>query len=265
VTAIGPPRRLPVPMVVMGVAAVAFLALPLVALVGRAPWTELGAYFGSADLRAALGLSLVASVAATIATIMFGLPLAWLLARADFPGRAIVRGITTLPLVLPPVVGGVALLLAFGRLGLVGRWLNSVAGVTLFGTPAAVVIAETFVAMPFFVLTVEAGLRSMDTRYEDAAATLGAGGWTTFRRVTLPLVAPALGSGAILAWARALGEFGATITFAGNLPGRTQTIPTAVFTQLQKDVDGAIVLSLVLVAVSLIILVALRDRWLGPS
>jgi molybdate transport system permease protein len=138
-------------------------------------------------------------------------------------------------------------------------------GVTLFGTPAAVVIAETFVALPFMVLTVEAALRSMDRRFEEAAVTLGAGRWLVFRRVTLPLIAPALGAGAVLAWARALGEFGATITFAGNLPGATQTIPIAVYVQLQKDPDGAIVLSLVLVAVSLSILALLRGRWWAAS
>jgi molybdate transport system permease protein len=258
-------RGAPIPIVVLGAFTTLFLALPLAGLIVRAPWADLTHYLASTEVRSALGLSLVASLSATVLAVVFGLPLAWLLARADFPGRSLLRGLTTLPLVLPPVVGGVALLLALGRLGIVGRWLDSALGVTLFGTKAAVVIAETFVAMPFFVLTVEAALRSMDLRFEDAAATLGAGRWTTFRRVTVPLIAPALGSGAVLAWARALGEFGATITFAGNLPGTTQTIPIAVFTQLQRDVDGAIVLSLVLVAVSLAILVMLRDRWLGMS
>jgi len=166
-----------------------------------------------------------------------------------------------LPLVLPPVVGGVALLLALGRVGLFGRWLDSAFGITLFGTVPGVVIAETFVAMPFLVLTVEAALRSMDRRYEDAAATLGASRWFIFRRVTVPMIAPSLGAGAVLAWARALGEFGATITFAGNLPRTTQTIPLAVYAQLQREPGGAIVLSLVLVAVSLVVLVSLRERW----
>jgi molybdate transport system permease protein len=255
----------PVPILVVAGVTTAFLVLPLAGLIVRAPWGDIGAYLAAPEIRSALRLSLAASLLATVATFAFGLPLAWVLARADFPGRSLLRGLTMLPLVLPPVVGGVALLLALGRVGIVGRWLESVFGVTLFGTEAAVVIAETFVAMPFFVLTVEAGLRSMDTRFEDAAATLGAGSWMTLRRVTLPLIVPALGSGAVLAWARALGEFGATITFAGNLPGTTQTIPIAVYTQLQRDVDGAIVLSLVLVAVSLTILVTLRDRWLGVS
>src|SRR5207249_896804 len=169
--------------------------------------------------------------------------------------------LTTLPMVLPPVVGGIALLLAFGRRGLIGAWLASI-GVTLPFTTAAVVMAETFVAMPFLVLTVEAGLRSMDRRYEDAARTLGAGRWLVFRRVTLPLIAPSVFAGAVLSWARALGEFGATITFAGNLPGTTQTLPLAVYIALETRPEVAIMLSLVLLAVALAILVVMRDRYL---
>ena len=238
-----------------------FLALPLVGLVLRAPWSDLGSDLRSPVVVEALRLSLATSSLAAILSVVLGLPLAWLLARIDFPGRTLVRGLTTLPLVLPPVVGGVALLLALGRLGLVGRWLDSLFGLTLFGTTAGVVIAETFVAMPFLVLSVEGGLRSMDARFEDAAATLGGGPWHVFRRVTLPLVAPALGAGAMLAWARALGEFGATITFAGNLPGSTQTVPLAVYAELQREIGGAIALSLILVVVSLAVLILLRDRW----
>jgi molybdate transport system permease protein len=238
--------------------------MPLIGLVWRAPWGDLGAQLADPVVRTALRLSFAASLSATALSIVFGLPLAWVLARGEFKGRSLLRGLTTLPLVLPPVVGGVALLLVLGRLGLVGRWLDDLFGLTLFGTPAAVVIAETFVAMPFLVLTLESGIRSLDARYEDAAATLGAGRWMVFRRITLPLLAPSLGAGAVLAWARALGEFGATITFAGNLPGRTQTVPIAVYIELQHRLDGAIVLSLVLVVVALIILVGLRDRWLRP-
>jgi molybdate transport system permease protein len=255
-------RNTPLAFVVLGAIAVAFVATPLVGLLVRAPWSDLLPLLGAPDVRAALRLSLIASLLATAFAIVLGVPLAWLLARADFPGRRIVRALTTLPLVLPPVVGGVALLLVLGRLGLVGRWLDRVFGITLFGTPAAVVIAETFVAMPFLVLTVEAALRSMDARFEEAATTLRASRWHTFRRVTLPLIAPSLVSGAVLAWARALGEFGATITFAGNLPGATQTIPVAVYAKLPTGLDVPVVLSLVLVALSLAILVGLRDRWL---
>jgi molybdate transport system permease protein len=254
--------RPPLVLAVLGLAAVVFLVLPLAGLLLRAPWSMLFDQIASPAVRSALSLSLIASVMATALACLLGLPLAWLLARVEMRGLSLVRGLATLPLVLPPVVGGVALLLAFGRLGLVGQWLESAFGLTLFGTRAAVVLAETFIALPFVVITVEAALRTMDRRYEDASATLGATRWMTFRRVTLPMVAPALGSGALLAWARALGEFGATITFAGNLPGETRTMPVAVFTELQKEVDGAIALSMILVAVSLVILVALRDRWL---
>jgi molybdate transport system permease protein len=168
-------------------------------------------------------------------------------------------------MVLPPVVGGVALLLAFGRRGLVGQWLYQWFGVQLPFTTAGAVLAETFVAMPFLVLTAEAGFRSADRRLEEAARTLGARPGTVFRRVTLPLVGPSLAAGAVLCWARALGEFGATITFAGNFPGRTQTTPLKVFLLLESRPDAAIVLSLVLLAVSLVVLVGLRTRWLGSA
>jgi molybdate transport system permease protein len=192
---------------------------------------------------------------------LLGIPLAWVLARVDIPGRSLLRALTMLPMVLPPVVGGVALLLAFGRNGLVGQWLYKATGYSLPFTTAGAMLAEAFVAMPFLVLTVEAGLRSADRRLEDAAATLGATRWTTFRRVTIPMVAPSLFAGLALAWARALGEFGATITFAGNFPGTTQTVPLAVYVALESQPDVAIVLSLLLLAFSIVVLVSLRDRW----
>jgi len=241
--------------------AVAFLAIPLAGLLVRTPWGSLATDLRDPAVLTALRLSLVCSVGAVAASTLVGVPLAWLLARVPFPGRNFVRALVTLPMVLPPVVGGVALLLAFGRRGLVGQWLDRLFGITLpFTTPGAI-MAEAFVALPFLVITVEAGLRAMDRRYEDAAATLGAGRWLTFRRVTLPLIAPSLGAGAALCWARALGEFGATITFAGNLPGATQTMPLAVYLALETNADAAIALSLVLLAVSLAVLVALRGRW----
>jgi len=166
-------------------------------------------------------------------------------------------------MVLPPVVGGVALWLAFGRRGLIGAPLHQAFGIQVPFTTAAAVIAETFVAMPFLVIAVEGGIRAMDHRYEEAARALGAGSWRVFARVTLPLLRPAIFSGAVLCWARALGEFGATITFAGNLPGRTQTIPLAVYVALETQPEGAIALSLILLAVALAILIGMRDRWLG--
>lgn len=256
-------RHAPLGFVPLAALAVLFLALPVVGLVVRAPWRELPADLTAPGVLTALRLSLICSVSAVAVSCAVGVPLAWLLARVPFPGRRLVRALVILPMVLPPVVGGVALLLAFGRYGLVGQWLDRAFGVTLPFTTTATIMAETFVAMPFLVITVEAGLRSLGQRYEDAAATLGAGRWTTFRRVTLPLIAPSLGAGAALCWARALGEFGATITFAGNLPGSTQTLPLAVYVALQNNVGGAIALSLILLLVSLAVLVALRGHWFG--
>ena len=251
----------PLALVVPAALGAAFVVLPLVGLLQRGPWSDLGAELAAPAVRQALGLSLVTSLAATGVSVVLGVPLAWVLARVRFPGRSLLRAAVTLPMVLPPVVGGAALLFALGRRGLVGGWLDDV-GVQLPFSIAGVVVANTFVAMPFLVVSVEGALRAADLRYEDAAATLGAGRWTVLTRVTLPLVRPALVAGALLCWARALGEFGATITFAGNLPGRTQTMPLAVFLALERDRGSAVVLSLVLVAVSLAVLVALRDRWL---
>jgi molybdate transport system permease protein len=241
----------------------AFLVLPLIGLLVRAPWRSVPRQLGSAEVWEALRLSLLCASAATAVSLLLGVPLAWVLARTDFPGRGLVRALVTLPLVLPPVVGGVALLLVLGRTGLVGRRLDDAFGITLPFTTAGVVVAEAFVAMPFLVISVEGALRAADPRYEEAAATLGASRLTAFRRVTLPLVAPGIAAGAVLAWARALGEFGATITFAGNFPGRTQTMPLAVYLALETDPQAAIVLSLVLLAVSVAVLAGLRDRWLA--
>ena len=245
--------------------AVAFFAIPLLALLFRAPWSSLPENLGTAEARDALRLSLVTSCSAAALSVVFGLPLAWCLARVEFPGRSLVRGLVLLPLVLPPVVGGVALLGAFSRQGLVGARLYDLFGFQLTFTTAGAVMAETFVALPFFVITVEAGLRSMDRRTEEIAATLGADPRTVFRRVTLPAIAPSLVAGTVLAWARALGEFGATVTFAGNIVGRTQTLPLAVYLQLESNPEVAVALSLVLMVVSLVVIVALRDRWLVSS
>jgi molybdate transport system permease protein len=237
--------------------------LPLAGLIVRAPWGQIGPAFTAPETLTALGLSLFCSLTATAAAMLLGIPLALLLARTTGTTRGVLRAVTTLPMVLPPVVGGVALLLAFGRRGLVGSLLYQWLGIQIPFTTAAAVMAETFVAMPFLVIVVEAGLRSIDPRYEEAARTLGANSWTVLARVTLPLIRPAIVSGAVLCWARALGEFGATITFAGNFPGRTQTVPLAVYVALESRPDGAIALSLILLAVSLAILIGLRNRWLG--
>jgi molybdate transport system permease protein len=253
----------PAVLILPALLAVTLLVLPLAGLLLRAPWSALPQRLAAPEVVAALRLSLFAATVATLLCVLLGVPLAWLLARLDFPGRRLVRALVTVPLVLPPVVGGVALLLVFGRRGPVGGWLDATFGVSLPFSTAGVVLAEAFVAMPFLVIAVEGALRGADTRYEEAAATLGAGRWTTFRRVTLPMVAPGVAAGAVLCWARALGEFGATITFAGNFPGRTQTMPLAVYLALETDVEAAIVLSLILLAVSVAILAALRDRWIA--
>jgi molybdate transport system permease protein len=238
----------------------AFLVLPLVALVVRAPWGSLGSVVAKPAVGQALALSLGTALAATAVSILLGVPLALALARsrtwAAVP-RRLLRALITVPLVLPPVVGGVALLLLLGRRGIIGQLLP-------FGIPftsGAVVIAQTFVAMPFLVLAVEGALAGVDERFEVAAATLGASRFTVFRRVTLPLVAPGVVAGAILCFTRSLGEFGATITFAGSFPGVTQTLPISTYLAMQSDPDAAVALALVLMVVSIGVLVALRDRW----
>ena len=241
------------------------LVVPLLGVLVRAPWSGLSRILRTTEVLDALWLSLWSASLATLVSLVLGVPLAWVLARSSIPGLRLLRALVTLPLVLPPVVGGVALILVLGRNGLVGRWLDQWFGLTLFATPAAVVIAETFVAMPFLVIAVEGAFRSADQGYDEAAATLGASRLTVFRRVTLPLVRPALVAGAVLCWARALGEFGATVTFAGNLQGLTRTMPLAVYLAMETDPDAALALSLVLLAVSVAVLFALRGRWVGAG
>src|SRR4051794_28926926 len=258
----GTSRSAPAPLLVPALVGMLFLVVPLAGLGIRAPWGQAWTILHGTAAGEALRLSLWTSTTATAISLAVGVPLAWVLARTQLPGLRLLRALVTLPLVLPPVVGGVALLLAFGRSGFVGQYLDQWFGITLPFTPAAVVIAETFVAMPFLIVTVEGALRSADQGFEEAAATLGAGRMTVFRRVTVPLIAPSLAAGAVLCWARALGEFGATITFAGSFPGRTQTMPIAVYYALETDPEAAILLSLVLLLVSVVVLVALRDRWL---
>jgi molybdate transport system permease protein len=261
----GASRSVPAPLLVPALIAILFLLLPLAGLLIRAPWGRLGAALSGTDATQALTLSLWTATVSTAISMVIGVPLAWVLARSSFPGQRLLRALVTLPLVLPPVVGGVALLLAFSRTGIVGRYLDSWFGLTIPFTPLAVVMAETFVAMPFLIITVEGAFRSADQGFEEAAATLGAKWLTVFRRITLPMVAPSLGAGAVLCWARALGEFGATITFAGSFPGQTETMPIAVYYALENDPDAAIALSLVLLVVSVVVLVSLRDRWLRGS
>jgi len=231
---------------------------PLIGMVTGAPWGNVFGIITSKSSLDALGLSIIASLASTVIALLFGFPLAWILARNSFRGKGLVRGLTTLPMVLPPVVGGIALLLAYGRRGFIGQPLDKAFGISLPFTLAGVIVAESFVAMPFFVITAESGLRSMNRRLEDAARSLGAKRLTVFRRVTLPLIWPSLAAGTVLTWA--LGEFGATITFAGNLPGKTQTMPLAIYiSQSSGKTDEAIALSLVLVVVSLVVMIFRRQ------
>ena len=256
-------RRPPAGAYLVAALTVAFFVLPLIGLAWRAPWSQLWGDLTTRSTTDALRLSVECSLAATVLSVVFGVPLAWVLARAEFPGRRLIRALVLLPMILPPVVGGVALFLAFGPRGLLGPVLESWFGIQLPFTTLGVVIAETFVAMPFLVITGEAALRNLDGRHEDAAITLGANRWTVFRRVTVPLIMPSLVAGAALSWARALGEFGATITFAGNLEGKTQTMPLAIFLAFESNPETAIALSLVLVVISVVVLVGLRDHWLA--
>ncbi len=255
-------RRPPALVVAAATVTVVFLAVPLLGLVTKVSWSTLWTDLTSPVALDALRLSLICSLWATGLSLLLGVPLAWLLARTHFPGRNLVRALALVPMVLPPVVGGVALLLAFGRDGVIGRPLFDLFGIEFTFTTAGAVLAETFVAMPFLVITVEAALRTMDIRYEEVAADLGAGRWTTFRQVTMPLIFPSLVAGTALTWARALGEFGATITFAGNIQGRTQTLPLAIYLALQDNVAVASALSLALLAVCIVVLVSLSGWWL---
>lgn len=252
--------RTPLLLWILAAVGAAFVSLPLVALVLRAPRDEIGTALQGAGASEALKLSVIVSLAATALSLLLGVPLAWILARSALPGRSVLRAVVVLPVVLPPVVGGIGLLNALGRGGVVGRWLYGSFGIQLTFTTWGAIVATTFVSMPLVVLATEAGLRSIDRRYEQAAAAMGATPRYTIRRVVLPMLGPQLAAGAVLAWARALGEFGATITFAGNLAGRTQTLPLAVYETRLTDPGGAIFLSLILVVLSIVVLVGMRDR-----
>jgi molybdate transport system permease protein len=236
------------------------LLVPLAALVQRVPWKQVGDLLTDPVVAAAARVSAVVSLSALALSAVMGTPLAWLLARHRFPGRRFLRSAVTLPIVLPPVVGGVALSAAFGRRGWVGAPLEALTGWQLPFTTVGAVLAASFVSMPFLVVAAEAGFSTLDRRYEEAASTLGGGPWLVFRRVTVPLVAPSLGAGAALAWARALGEFGATITFAGNLPGRTQTIPLAIYQQLESRPEVAYLLGVVMLVLAVVVMV-----WAGAG
>ncbi|MFE2020860.1 ABC transporter permease [Streptomyces sp. NPDC059499] len=258
--------RAPIALAIPALLAIAFLLLPLVGILARTSWRDLGAHLTTPETTEALTLSLIVSAWALGLSVVLGVPLAWLLARVDFPGKAFVRSLVLLPMVLPPTVGGVALLLAFGRRGLLGPWMEDTFGLTLPFHTSGAVLAATFVAMPFLIISLEGALGGLRPRYEETAASLGASPVRVFFTVTLPMVAPGLAAGAALTWARALGEFGATITFAGNLPGTTQTLPLQVYLLLQDDPEAATSVSLLLLAIAMVVLIALRGRWTGtPS
>ncbi|NML50670.1 molybdate ABC transporter permease subunit [Streptomyces sp. R302] len=258
-----PGARPPLALAVPALLAVAFLALPLIGILVRTEWAGLADHLTSPGTVEALKLSLVVSFWSLGLSLLLGVPLAWLLARVPFPGKAFVRSLVLLPMVLPPTVGGVALLLAFGRRGLLGPWLESTFGITFPFHTSGAVLAATFVAMPFLVISLEGALGGLRPRYEETAASLGASPVRVFLTVTLPMVAPGVLAGAALTWARALGEFGATITFAGNLPGTTQTLPLQVYLLLQDEPEAATSVSLLLLAIAMGVLIALRGRWTG--
>ncbi|AYY14343.1 molybdate ABC transporter permease subunit [Actinobacteria bacterium YIM 96077] len=258
--------RVPPVILVPALVGLGLLLLPMAGLLWRAPWARFPDLLISESVVTALRLSVMTATAATALSLLGGVPLAWILARSRLPGLTVVRGLVTVPLVLPPVIGGVALLMAFGRRGVVGSWLDQLFGVSIPFTTVAVVLAQTFVAMPFLVVAVEGALRTADHRYDDIAATLGASPWLIFRRVTLPAVAPGILAGAVLCWARALGEFGATITFAGSFPGTTRTLPLEAYVAIGAgDIDTAVVLSVLMIGISVTILIALRGRWMRAT
>jgi molybdate transport system permease protein len=243
---------------------VAFVLLPLIAIVVRVDWTNFWALISSHSSVTALWLSLKTSAASTALCVVLGVPMAMVLARSSGRFVAWVRPLVLLPLVLPPVVGGIALLYAFGRLGLLGRYLDA-AGIQIAFSTTAVVLAQTFVSLPFLVIALEGAARTAGGRYELVAATLGARPTTVWRRVSLPLLAPGLASGAVLAFARSLGEFGATLTFAGSREGVTRTLPLEIYLQRESDADAAVALSVLLVVVAAAVVVGLGSRRLNTS
>ncbi len=253
--ALGLPRWVFLPAAV----GVAFVLLPLVAIVAKVDWSHFAELITSEASRDALLLSLKTSSACTLLCLLIGVPMALVLARTEFRGQGLLRAVVLLPLVLPPVVGGLALLYTFGRNGLLGHTLE-VLNIRIAFSTLAVVLAQTFVALPFLVVSLEGSLRTAGQRYETVAASLGAGPTTVFRRITLPLVMPGLLAGAILSFARALGEFGATITFAGSLQGVTRTLPLEIYLQRESDPDAAVALALLLVVVAAVVIAVARPE-----
>ncbi len=256
-------RATPIVIWVLGSLGAIFLILPLLGLIVRAPWGDLGERLTRPGVGDALRLSVLCATGSTILALLLGLPLAWLLARQSLPGKPLIRAIVVVPLLLPPIVSGIGLLAALGRRGLVGGALDNWFGLRLPFSTAGVIVAVSYVALPFVVVTLEGAFASVNRQMENAAATLGASPTVVTRTVTLPLILPSLVAGTVLAWARSMGEFGATVTFAGNLPGRTQTLPLATFLALETDLEQAILLSLLLLTPTVAMLVLARGRWRG--
>lgn len=258
-------KKIPVAVSVLVVCTLLFLAVPLLSVLLRTPWRDLQDLLGTSQVQNALWISLQTSLISALLCCVLGVPVAWFLARSAMPGIRFLRTLCVAPMVLPPVVGGIALLTAFGRRGIVGQWFYDWWGVSLPFTRTAVVMAQVFVALPFLVLALESAFRQIDTGLEDAARTLGASPLRIFLTVGLPQTRHALVAGAVLAWARSLGEFGASITFAGSFPGRTQTLPMAVYEFVSVDYQQSLVLSLILIVVSVVVLGSMRGRWLGTG
>lgn len=257
--------RAPLGLLVPASLGATILALPLLALLLGTDWNLLGEQIGSPAVRDALLLSVLTATAAMLICLLLGVPLAWMLARTTFPGQRLVRILVAVPLVLPPVVGGVALMSAFGRSGMLGSPVHDVTGWALPFTTPGVVLAHVFVALPFVVISVEGALRTASPTFDEAAVSLGASRWYTFRRITLPLALPGIGAGLVLGWARSMGEFGATITFAGNYPGTTQTMPTLIYQTMQTQPEAARGLGLIMLLASVGVLFLLRHKWLGVA
>ena len=254
-------NRLPRRVRVLALLVVALVAMPVVSLLWRVPWSRMPSLLTEQVVRDALLLSLLSSVLAAFAALTVGIPVALLLSRMEGVLASVTRALIMLPMVLPPVVGGAALLFAFGRKGTLGSTLEEVTGLVLPYSLGGVVLANAFVALPFVVLTIEGSLRSLDPRFELAAASLGANEFKTTVRVVLPMVRGSLVAAGFLAWARALGEYGDNITFAGNIPGKTQTLPLAVFVAMETDQEAALAMSVVLILISLGVLLTMRERW----
>ncbi|MFM7262669.1 MAG: molybdate ABC transporter permease subunit [Acidimicrobiales bacterium] len=239
-----------------------FVALPVLGIVVRMPWSDAGSILGSGPVRTAAWLSLQTSLVAALVATVLGVPLAWVMSRTRGPVITVVRSLVITPMLLPPVVAGIALLSVFGRRGIIGSSLLAWWGVSIPFTRTAVVMAQVFVSLPFLVLAVESAFRQLDAGLEDAARTLGASPWRVFVTVALPGARGAVGAGVALAWARSLGEFGASITFAGSFPGRTQTVPMAVYELVATDYRASLVLSFGMMVVAVAVIAALRGRWM---